>query len=102
MKKTRFTEEQMVAILREAGQRPVPEVVKKHRVSSQTIYGWRKHFGTLEPADINTQQLRDLAKAGHDAGKEFVLWVRHETVLSGPLDQACRTGQVIIRRFGWP
>jgi len=58
MKKTRFSEEQMVAILREADSRPVPEVAKKHGVSAQTIYGWRKHFGTLEPADV--KRLRQL------------------------------------------
>jgi len=52
MKKTRFSEEQMVTILREADERPVPEVAKKHGVSAQTIYAWRKHFGSLDAADV--------------------------------------------------
>ena len=48
----------MVAIMLEADRSSITEVTKKHKVSEQSIYTWRKGFGTLEPA--NVKRLRQL------------------------------------------
>lgn len=52
MRQSRFTDGQMVAILREADRESVAVVAKRHAVSEQTLYVWRKRFGAFEASDV--------------------------------------------------
>jgi putative transposase len=52
MKRSRFTEEQIIAILREqeAGV-AIAELCRKHGVSSPTFYKWKAKFGGLDVSE---------------------------------------------------
>lgn len=52
MKKRRYSDEQIVRILREADQMPVTQAAKRNGVSEATIYIWRKRFGEMEVNDV--------------------------------------------------
>ena len=60
--KKRFTEEQIVAILREgqAGQATVEQLCRRHGVAQPTYYGWRRKYGSM--AENEVRRLRDLEK----------------------------------------
>jgi putative transposase len=52
MKRSRFSEEQIIAVLREqeAGA-STAEVCRKHAISSATFYAWKAKFGGLEVSE---------------------------------------------------
>ena len=52
MKKSRYSDEQIVRILREADSTPVSEVAKRHGVSEPSIYAWRKRFGQIDVSEV--------------------------------------------------
>lgn len=64
MKRSRFTEEQIIAILREqeAGA-PTAELCRRHGISSATFYAWKAKYGGMEVWDENTRLKRLLADA---------------------------------------
>jgi putative transposase len=53
MKRSRFTEDQIFAILKEADAgESVKEVCRRHGISGATYYQWKAKYGGLQPSDL--------------------------------------------------
>lgn len=59
MKKSRYTETQIIKILKEVeGGRQVKEVCREYGISDATYYNWKSKYGGMEASDI--RRLKDL------------------------------------------
>ena len=62
MKKSKFSEEQIVGIIREAESSTdsIETLCRKHSISSHTFYRWRNKFGGMEVKDAT--RLKELER----------------------------------------
>ena len=59
MRKSRFTESQVVAILKEGEDGvPVAEILRKHGISRNTYFNWKSRYGGAEVSDL--RRLKEL------------------------------------------
>ena len=60
MRKSRFSEEQLIGILKEhqAGV-PVADLCRKHGISDATLYTWRSKYGGMEVSDARKLKTLD-------------------------------------------
>ncbi len=70
MKKSRFSESQIIRILKEAdGGRKVADICREHGVSQATYYQWKAKFGGMEASDI--RRLKELEEENSKLKRMF-------------------------------
>jgi putative transposase len=89
MKKTKYTEEKIVAAVKQLeGGRATKEVARELGVSDQTLYNWKAKYGGMEVSDV--KKLRALEEENRRL---------KEMVADLSLDKAAL--QTVIRKNGW-
>lgn len=70
MKKSRFTESQIVSILKEAdvGMK-VDDLCRRHGISNATYYNWKSKYGGMEASDI--KRLKELEAENSELKKMY-------------------------------
>ena len=96
MKRKRFSEEQIIGVLKEheAGA-AVPALARRHGVSEYSIYRWKAKFGGLEVSDA--KRLRALEAENAKLKRMYSELALENTAIKDVLNDAIRAGGSSLR-----
>ncbi len=70
MKKSKFSDSQILSIIKQAENgMPIPELCRKHGISSATFYNWRSRYGGMDASLM--KRLRELEIENHRLKKMY-------------------------------
>ena len=80
MRESRFTESQIIRVLKEVeGGRQVAEVCREYDISDATYYNWKDKYGGMEVSDI--KRLKELDEENQRLKRMFAdLSLKHEAL----------------------
>ena len=89
MKKSRFSETQIVSILKEADAgMKVDDICRSHGISSATYYNWKSKYGGMDASDV--KRLKELEEENNRLKRMYAdLSLTHEAT------------KELIRKKGW-
>src|ERR1700710_232119 len=92
MKRIRFTEDQIIAVLREqeAGAK-APDLCRKHGISEATLYNWKAKYGGMDVSDA--KRLRALEDENGKLKKLLAESMLDAAALRELLGKKCRAGR---------
>ena len=71
MKKSRFTDSQIMAILKQADEGiSVPDICREHNVGNSTFYKWRSKYGGMDTSLMS--RMKELEEENHRLKKMYV------------------------------
>jgi putative transposase len=86
MRKSRFSESQILSILNEADAgMPVKEVCRKHGISQPTFYNWKSKYGGMSASDL--KRLKELEEENRRLKQMYADLSLENTAMKDLIDQ---------------